>query len=185
MKNALTLGVLAAATAALSFALLATADDGKRNLHQGGDGPLTMAVYGDAPYGTTPTDTAEFAATPAFIDAVNKDRKVKLVLHVGDIHSGKQYCTFGYDQSIYDLWSQFKDPLVYTPGDNEWTDCHKSGEGGNVTSGGKYVDYANGDPVANLGLIRQIFFSESRPDAGRPLAEGRLAGPGVRSGASG
>jgi hypothetical protein len=83
------------------------------------------------------------------------------VLHVGDIHSGKQYCTFAYDRSIYDLWTQFKRPLIYTPGDNETADCHKSGEGGNVQDGsGRYVDYANGDPVANLGLIRQIFFSQ-------------------------
>jgi hypothetical protein len=31
-----------------------------------------VAVYGDAPYGTGPTDTAEFEATPAlFIDSIN------------------------------------------------------------------------------------------------------------------
>jgi hypothetical protein len=158
-KKALAASVLAMLGAGLAFALLAGADDGKGGLRSGDDGPLTFAAYGDAPYGTTPTDTAEFQATPAFIDAVNRDNKVKLVLHVGDIHSGKQYCPWGYDQSIYDLWTQFKDPLVYTPGDNEWTDCHKSGEGGNVQVGGSYVDYANGDPVANLGLVRQIFFS--------------------------
>jgi hypothetical protein len=120
---------------------------------------VSVAVFGDAPYGTTPTDTAEFQATPAFIDSVNDDPQVRLVMHVGDIHSGKQYCTQAYDQSIYDLWTQFKDPLVYTPGDNEWTDCHKSGEGGNVVdSQGKPVDYANGNPVANLALVRSIFF---------------------------
>jgi hypothetical protein len=49
---------------------------------------------------------------------VNADPKVDLVLHVGDIHSGKEYCTNSYDESIYDLWTQYKDPLVYTPGDN-------------------------------------------------------------------
>lgn len=121
--------------------------------------PVSVAVFGDAPYGTTPTDTAEFQATPAFIDSVNDDPQVRLVMHVGDIHSGKQYCTQSYDLSVFDLWAQFKDPLVYTPGDNEWTDCHKSGEGGNVTdSQGNPVDYANGNPVANLALIRSIFF---------------------------
>jgi Calcineurin-like phosphoesterase len=129
---------------------------------------LTLAVYGDAPYGTTPTDTAEFEATPAFIDAVNRDSKVSLVLHVGDLHSGHQYCTQAYDRSIYDLWTQFNDPLVYTPGDNEWTDCHKSGEGGNVQDAdGNYVDYANGDPVANLALIRSIFFPTPGATLGR------------------
>jgi hypothetical protein len=84
---------------------------------------------------------------------------VRQLIHVGDIHSGKQYCTESYDQSIFDLWQRFNDPIVYTPGDNEWTDCHKAGEGGNVTdSNGHPVDYANGNPVANLGLIRSIFF---------------------------
>jgi Calcineurin-like phosphoesterase len=154
--------VLAAATcSALLFAGLA-ADASAGNgtpFNDGSANPLTIAVYGDAPYGTTPTDTAEFAATPAFIDSVNADPQVRLVLHVGDIHSGKQYCTQAYDQSVYDLWQSYKDPVVYTPGDNEWTDCQKSGEGGNVTdSSGNFVDYANGNPVANLALIRSIFF---------------------------
>jgi hypothetical protein len=133
---------------------------------------LTLAVYGDAPYGTSPTDTAEFEATPAFIDSINRDPKVDLVVHVGDIHSGKQYCTEEYDRSVYDLWRRFKDPLVYTPGDNEWTDCHKKAEGGgtyNADSGvidyvldadGYPVDYDGGDPIANLELIRFIFFSQ-------------------------
>jgi hypothetical protein len=132
---------------------------------------LTVAVFGDSPYGTTPTDTAEFDASPAFIASINADSAVDLVLHVGDIHSGKQYCTATYDASIYDLWTAFKSPLVYTPGDNEWTDCNKFGEGGgayNKTTGqidyvkdsnGNFVDYAKGDPIANLDLIRSIFFA--------------------------
>jgi hypothetical protein len=132
---------------------------------------LTVAVYGDAPYGTTPTDTAEFEATPAFIASINNDPKVSLVLHVGDIHSGKQYCTEAYDRAVFDLWTAFKDPLVYTPGDNEWSDCHKVAEGGgtyNVATNqidyvrdadGHPVDYAGGDPIANLDLVRSIFFA--------------------------
>jgi hypothetical protein len=131
---------------------------------------LTAAVYGDAPYGTTPADTAQFQATPAFVAAVNGDAKVELVLHVGDIHSGKQFCTAAYDQSIADLWAKFSDPLVYTPGDNEWADCHKQAQGGGTydagtgkidyatDSGGSPIDYANGDPVANLDLVRLKFF---------------------------
>jgi hypothetical protein len=171
-------GASLAALALLSFAVLATAGDGKGDLRSGGDGPLTMAVYGDAPYSnvaadwtkTPPNETGQFDATPAFIDAVNADKKVKLVLFAGDIHSGKQPCTFAYDRSIADLWSTFRDPLVYTPGDNEWTDCHKSGEGGNVQNppaSGNYVDYANGNPVANLGLVRQLFFAEPGSALGR------------------
>lgn len=134
-------------------------------------GVSTIAVYGDAPYGTTPTDTAELQATPAFIASINNDPDVSLVMHAGDIHSGKQYCTAQYDHTIRKLWNTFADPLIYTPGDNEWTDCHKAGEGGgtyNPATGqidyvrdanGRLVDYAGGNPVANLDLIRSIFFN--------------------------
>ena len=66
---------------------------------------LTLAVYGDSPYGTSPTDTVQTEKIPAFIDSINKDPKVDLVLHIGDIHSGSQYCTESYDRTIADLWT--------------------------------------------------------------------------------
>ena len=104
------------------------------------------------------------------------------MLHVGDIHSGSQYCTQSYDQQVADLWAGFADPLVYTPGDNEWTDCHKVKEGGgayNTATGqidyvkdshGNLVDYAGGNPVDNLDLVRSIFFATP----GGTLGSGRL-----------
>ena len=93
---------------------------------------LTVAVYGDLPYGLTPDDTTQTDKTLAFISTINDDPQVDLVLHVGDIHSGKQFCTEAYDQQIFDFWTTFKNPVIYTPGDNEWSDCHKSAEGGHV-----------------------------------------------------
>ena len=145
-------------------------------------GSFTYAVYGDAPYGVNPSDNSETDATPAFVDAVNADPDVSAVVHVGDIHSGKQFCTEAYDRQIAGLWSHFADPMVYTPGDNEWTDCHKAAEGGgiyNATTGqidvvkdaqGNPVDYASGNPVQNLDLVRSIFF----PHAGATLGSGSL-----------
>jgi hypothetical protein len=157
-----------------------------------GKKPKTLAVYGDAPYGTNPTDTSQTQATPGFIAAVNADPSVSLVVHVGDIHSGKQYCTEAYDRQVFDLWRGFADPLVYTPGDNEWTDCHKTGEGGgayNKTTGvidyvldgsGQPVDYAGGDPLANLALVRSIFFAHPGETLGakkRVLSQASCASP--------
>jgi hypothetical protein len=113
---------------------------------QSEDGLLSIAVYGDSPYGLNDKDTAQFAATPAFIQTINNDNDVSLVFHVGDIHSGKQTCSFAYDQAVYDMWTAFRSPLVYTPGDNEWMDCHKAKEGG----------YS---PLDNLGYVREIFFA--------------------------
>jgi hypothetical protein len=136
--------------AALGTVAVAFAGNGTP-INTGSANELTIAVYGDAPYGTTSTDTTELDATPAFIDSINADPKVDLVLHVGDIHSGKQYCTEAYDRTIFDLWTGFKDPLVYTPGDNEWTDCHKVAEGGGPYSATthqiNYVLGPDGNPV--------------------------------------
>jgi hypothetical protein len=173
------LAVGAALFTAMTGAATAATEHGQAT---GDHGSFTYAVYGDAPYGTTPTDTSETDATPAFIDAVNADPDVSAVVHVGDIHSGKQYCTEAYDRQIASLWRGFQDPMVYTPGDNEWTDCHKAGEGGgtyNPTTGqidyvkdahGNLVDYQGGDPIANLDLIRSIFF----PQPGATLGSGTL-----------
>jgi hypothetical protein len=133
--------------------------------------PSTFAVIGDVPYGTSPTDDSQTVANPAFISAINADADASLVLHVGDIHSGKQYCTQAYDIAVFNQWKAFKSPLIYTPGDNEWADCHKAKEGGgtynaatgrivyNVDGNGNLIDYAAGDPVANLELIRSIYFA--------------------------
>lgn len=145
---------------------------------------FAVAVYGDAPYGCkagstpapdvcpagyspdtpngpNPGDTRQLDATPAFIAAVNSDRRIDFVMHAGDIHSGSGFCTLTYDQRVFDLWTQFRYPLIYTPGDNEWSDCQKSKEGGGAKNdAGEYVDYAAGHPVANLALVRSLFFPE-------------------------
>ena len=176
--------LLPAALAGLALAAIPALASAAAPAHapQPARGSFTYAVYGDAPYGTSPTDTSETDATPAFIDAVNADPDVSTVVHVGDIHSGKQWCTQAYDEQVASLWSHFADPMVYTPGDNEWADCHKAKEGGgtyNPTTGqvdyvrdssGNLVDYAGGNPVDNLALVRSIFF----PHPGQTLGSGSL-----------
>jgi hypothetical protein len=142
------MGLVVAATS-LVPATAAIAGNGTP-INTGSANSLTLALYGDAPYGASNADTAAFTATPAFIDAVNHDPTVDLVAHVGDIHSGSQDCTVAYDQSIAELWSAFKDPLVYTPGDNEWSDCQKTKE----LPGSDF----GGDPLQNLAAVRSIFF---------------------------
>ena len=95
--------------------------------------PLTVAVFGDWPYSQNLLDNAHL-----LINSVDADRDVSLVIHVGDIHSGSMPCTSagilppiptskpGWNQEIFFEFQQFRDPLVYLPGDNEWSDCHKS-----------------------------------------------------------
>ena len=189
MKKLLTSTALLACGLGLTLPVTADNDKDKHkstNSHY--EHAFSLAVFGDSPYGCkkgecpvdqpgiradepngpNPGDPRQIEATPAFIKAINADPKVSLVMHTGDIHSGSQYCTLAYNQTVSKLWEKFMDPFVYTPGDNEWTDCHKSKEGGNVKdSNGDYVDYANGNPVANLALIRSMFF----PNSGETLGQ--------------
>ena len=68
------------------------------------DPTFNVAVIGDSPYGIANGDVAQFNANPAFISAVNADASLSLALHVGDIHSGKEYCTEGYNIGVFNQW---------------------------------------------------------------------------------
>ena len=106
----------------------------------GGGTPFTFAVLGDTPYGA-----ADVLRFPGIVDQVNADREVRLVAHLGDIKSGSTVCSDEYFAAIRAQFDRFQDPLVYTPGDNEWTDCHRP-------NNGSY------DPLERLQALRSVFF---------------------------
>jgi hypothetical protein len=109
--------------------------------------PLTVAVIGDVPYGE-----AQEATVGDLVAAVNDDPKVRVAVHLGDIKSGSTTCTDDRFEAVADVFATFEDPLVYTPGDNEWTDCHRPNNG-------------SFDPLERLSAIRELFF----PDPGATL----------------
>lgn len=111
--------------------------------------PTTMAVIGDVPYGIP--QESRFGD---LIDAVNDDPKVRVVTHVGDIKSGSTTCTDERFATVRAAFDTFKDPVVYTPGDNEWTDCHRA-------NNGSY------EPLERLDAIRSTFFAEPGSALGR------------------
>jgi hypothetical protein len=119
-------------------------------INTGSLAPYTLAVIGDTPYGD-----AKLAELPRLITLINGDPKVDLVAHVGDIKAGKNsLCSNDYFREVRNLFEGFKDPLVYTPGDNEWTDCHVAGK-----NNGLYT------PTERLQAVRDLFF----PIAGQTL----------------
>jgi hypothetical protein len=116
--------------------------------------PVTLAVIGDTPYGM-----AQVIDFPNFIADINADEDVVRVVHVGDIKNGSTRCDDSYFTFIDEQLATFEDPLVYTPGDNEWTDCHRS-------NNGKY------DPLERLAALRDVFYAEPARTLGgeqRPL----------------
>lgn len=109
-------------------------------INAGSQQKYTLAVVGDNPYGA-----AKLSGFPGFVEFINADPKVDLVAHVGDIKAGSDLCTDQYFETIRDLFAQFNDPLVFTPGDNEWTDCHRANNG-------------NYKPTERLDKLRALFF---------------------------
>jgi hypothetical protein len=105
-----------------------------------GQSAFSFVALGDLPYGAP-----DKAGPPyrALIDRINLIDPVFSV-HVGDIKSGSTLCSdeeFA-QQKIH--FQRFKGAVVYTPGDNEWTDCHR-------------VNNGSFDPLERLGKIRQMF----------------------------
>jgi hypothetical protein len=143
----------AAAGIALALSNAAFASPSERGEEEGAR-PLTIAVIGDWPYNQNLLDNA-----PRLVASVNADSNVSALIHVGDIHSGSQPCTSagilppiptsnpGWNQKIRYWFDQFRAPVVYTPGDNEWTDCHKKKQ------------FSSGDPLKELASVRDLFFS--------------------------
>ena len=91
----------------------------------------------------------------ALIAAINRDRPA-FSIHVGDIKSGSSLCSDEEFERQRAHFSLFEGALVYTPGDNEWTDCHRG-------NNGSY------DPVERLAALRKLFFADERSLGQQPL----------------
>ena len=115
----------------------ANADDTVADRHG-----FSFALIGDGPYGEDQEPLYD-----NLIDDINAQRKVRFVIHVGDIKGGGEMCTDELLIRRFNQFQQLQRPFVYTPGDNEWTDCHR-------TSNGSYL------PTERLDFVRQLFFPD-------------------------
>jgi hypothetical protein len=101
---------------------------------------LTFTAIGDQPYFND-------EAFNRLINKINQDESSSFTIHVGDIKRGSNFCSDEYFLKIKKMFDRFEKPLIYTPGDNEWTDCHRA-------SNGSY------DQLERLNKLRSIFFTE-------------------------
>lgn len=107
----------------------------------------TFAVIGDTPY-----SDQERRELPALLEEIADqiaDQRPAFIVHVGDFKKSNARCS---DEIFLDrqrLFNDSKVPLIYVPGDNEWTDCKR-------LIAGHY------DELERLDKLRQIFFAEPR-----------------------
>lgn len=104
--------------------------------------PFTFAAIGDTPYFLA----ADYERFERLIAEINR-RGPAFTIHIGDIKSGSTRCTDEMFLTIVDYFKTLEAPLIYTPGDNEWTDCHRANNGGF-------------DPLERLAKLRTIFFPD-------------------------
>ena len=103
-----------------------------------------FVVLGDMPYGDEPVIEEQYRKLIEHVNQENPD----FVIHLGDTKSGSTLCSDEFYTRQKALFSIFTAPLLYTPGDNEWTDCHRSNNGGY-------------DPLDRLKMLRQVVFDDS------------------------
>ena len=84
-----------------------------------------LGVWGDVPY----SDVQTTSGVPNLIADMNRQR-LAFTVHDGDIKAGGSRC----DDTVYAQFEAFlnslRAPAMYTPGDNEWTDCDRPAAGG-------------------------------------------------------
>jgi hypothetical protein len=102
--------------------------------------PLSFGLFGDTPYSAW-----ERARLPALM-AQMQAADVAFAVHVGDFKSGAEPCSDALFAERLALFQSAPLPLVYLPGDNDWTDCHRA-------SNGRF------DPLERLTRLRQTFLA--------------------------
>jgi hypothetical protein len=102
---------------------------------------FTFAVIGDLGY---------YAEQEPWVDNVfadlNRNDALAFVVHVGDLSRPALGCT---NEMLSRRLAQFRasaHPVVFTPGDNDWTDCHEPTVKG-------------ADPFERLANLRTMFFA--------------------------
>ena len=112
---------------------------------------FSFAVIGDVPYYS--------GEEWMFVDMLNDiDREdLAFVVHIGDFKSGNSPCS---DELFIQRLQQFQSvrhPFIFVPGDNEWTDCHRSGA----------------DPLERLAKLRTLFYPDEYSLGRRKFKLGR------------
>jgi len=115
-------------------------------------GRYEVGLFGDLPYGDE--GRAEF---PSLVADMNR-APLAFSVFDGDIKSGSEVCDNALYTTTKRRYARFEAPVVLTPGDNDWTDCHRE-------NNGSY------DPLERLDQLREVLFATpNRSLGGRTMA---------------
>jgi len=100
--------------------------------------PKSSAAFDIGLIGDTGYNSAE-DATLLRVRAQMATYNLAFVTHDGDTKPQSMPCSDSRDKAVYNVFNGFAEPFIYTPGDNEWTDCKNA--------------------LTRIASLRKIFFS--------------------------
>lgn len=101
---------------------------------------FSFVALGCMPYGE-----ATFPAFERLIEEINRQRPA-FTVHCGDTKLGSEAPTEASLMRVKAWFNRIEGAVMYTPGDNEWTDVHRTGA----------------DPLVWLDKVRALYFGEER-----------------------
>ena len=114
--------------------------------------PFTFAAIGCMPYARHAGSDAAFARV---IAEINRHQPA-FAVHLGDTLASDERCSDELLLRRRDDFNSFATALIYTPGDNEWTDTHSE-------KAGRYM------PTERLAKIRELYFATERSLGRKPI----------------
>ena len=112
--------------------------------------PFAFVALGDTAY----NGERDYPIYRALIAAINES-KPAFSIHIGDIW-GVGNCHDAHYAQIEGFFALYQQPVVYTPGDNEWTDCRSTVMGGYV-------------PADRLSKLRGTFYTKPQSLGAHPM----------------
>lgn len=120
----------------------------------------SFGIWGDMPY----IKNGDAPKLPALLQSLNAS-DIAFSVYDGDIKDGSSVCTDQVFTDALTMFNSLRKPVVYVPGDNEWTDCHRTNNG-------------NMDPLERLSHLRKVMFPTTQSLGQNPIPLEHQAGLG-------
>lgn len=147
----------------ISCTTLGTSDPASITLNTSANQVYSFGLWGDMPYARN-GDTPQRMAT--LLQNINQS-DIAFSMYDGDIKDGSSKCSDDVYTDALKMFSTLVKPVVYIPGDNEWTDCHRLNNGGY-------------DNLERLGHLRRVMFPNLNSLGQQQMPLERQGAPGQK-----
>jgi hypothetical protein len=88
---------------------------------------------------------------------INRDTALSFVVHLGDLARPLHACADDFVRHRHGQFNSIAHPLIFTPGDNDWADCHDA------------QGVKGGEPMESLRKLRALMYPDERSLGRRQL----------------